>query len=162
MAKSILSWNRVADLAEKLGKKVKFFRPDVIVGISRGGLIPARLLADYLDVHKLAVIKIEFLERPKKLTDFPIISQPLHMDVKQKKVLIVDDITDSGRTLAIAKEHIGLAGAKEIRTATLFFKKGSVVRPEYFCETTDEWIIFPWEKFEFEREKGRKKSIKGR
>jgi hypothetical protein len=79
------------------------------------------------------------------------------MDLKGKKVLLVDDIADSGRSLAVAKDYITKKGAKEVRTATLHYKPESASKPDYFVVTTTAWVVYPWERHEMERELEKKK-----
>lgn len=144
-----VSWQSVEGLCGKLAKRVSSFKPDVIVGISRGGLVPLRLLSDLLDNQNVAVMKIEFYKSINVTHDFPRITQPLTVDVRGKRVLIVDDVADTGRSLLVAKEHIKIAGAKDLKIATLHYKPHSLFKPDYFVETTDKWLVYPWEKKEF-------------
>ncbi len=145
-------WGKIEGMCRALAKKVSAFKPDWIVGVSRGGLVPARLLSDYLDNSNVSIIRIEFYKTIGETRDFPTISQPLQVDVKGKRVLIVDDVADTGRSLAVAKEHIKRAGASEVKIAVLHQKPKSIVRPDFYIGTTGAWIIYPWEKEETKRE----------
>lgn len=147
------SWEEIEKLTEKLAKKIKKsgFKFDWIVGISRGGLIPARLISDYLDFQQLAFIRIEFYKTIGKTKDFPRIVQPVNVNVKGKNVLIVDDVADTGRSLMVAKESIKRKGAKEVRIATLHYKPMSTIKPDFYAAQTTAWIVYPWEKKETER-----------
>ncbi|HLD59380.1 MAG TPA: phosphoribosyltransferase [Candidatus Bilamarchaeaceae archaeon] len=146
-----VSWIEVANMCESLIKKMDF-KPDILVGISRGGLIPVRIFSDLLDNHNVTIIKIEFYKTINQTSGFPKITQPLAVDVKGKKVLIVDDVSDTGRSLAVAKDHIQRSGAKEIKVATLHYKPHSTFKPDYFVGQTSAWIVYPWEVHETERE----------
>ena len=66
--------------------------------------------------------------------------------------LLVDDVSDSGRTLQVAIDLARLYGAREVRTATLYIKKKTMLVPDYFVEEVDRWIVFPWEYGEVIRE----------
>lgn len=151
------SWTKIEKMCKLLAKKISSFRPDWIIGISRGGLIPARLLSDHLNIHNISVIRIEFYKSIKQTKDFPTISQPLQVNVKGKKVLIVDDIADTGRSLAVAKDHVKRAGAYEVKIAVLHSKPKSMIKPDFYIENANAWIIYPWEKEETERERKRRK-----
>jgi len=147
------SWEDIENMTKKLGEKIKKsrFKFDWIVGISRGGLVPARLLSDYFDCLKVAIMRVEFYESVGKTKDFPRITQPLQVTVKGKNVLVVDDVADTGRSLVVAKDHIKRKGAKQIKIATLHYKPISIFKPDFYIMKTNAWIIYPWEKMETER-----------
>jgi hypoxanthine phosphoribosyltransferase len=145
-------WNELEQLCKELADKCRDYSPNVLVGISRGGLVPVRLLSDYLGNPNVAIIKIEFYLGVGKTKGRPEIVHPISTDVKGKKVLIVDDVADSGRSLVDAKKYIEKLGAKEVRVAILHIKPSSIFKPDYFIGETDAWIVYPWEKKEVERE----------
>ena len=153
-----ISWNDAAEMCKKIVKYMEDFKPDVLVGISRGGLVPVRILSDFLDNNQVAVIKIEFYKSINQTSGFPKIAQPLSVDVKGKKVLIVDDVSDTGRSLAVAKDHVQKAGAEEIKVATLHYKPHSSFKPDYFVDETSAWVVYPWEVEETKRELSKKQS----
>jgi hypoxanthine phosphoribosyltransferase len=76
---------------------------------------------------------------------------PLNTDVRQKKVLVVDDIADRGDSLILAKAHVQDSGASETKLATLHYKPWSKLRPDYFAREYKSWIVYPWEVAETER-----------
>jgi len=119
--------------------------PDIIVGIARGGLVPARILTDLLGTPQLAIIQIEFYTNIAKTKQEPVLTQPLTTDVTGKKVLIVDDIADSGHSLKLAKKHLQQQGSKEIKTATLYTKPDSIITPDFYQKKTSRWVVFPWD-----------------
>ncbi len=147
----IVSWDEAYNMCyylfEKLVDKNEF--PDVIVGIARGGWIPARLLADFYGNKFTANIKIEFYKDSTKTMDEPTITQELTIDVNDLNILIIDDVADSGKSLKAAIEHIERKSPKKIITATLHYKKTSVIEPDYYIRETDKWIVYPWEYGEF-------------
>ncbi len=142
-------------ICEALAEKVKEYNPDILVGISRGGLVPVRLISDVLGNMEVAIVRIEFYKDIGKTNDFPQITQPLTKDIKGKRVLIVDDVADSGRSLKVAKEYILKQGAGEVKIATLHYKPISMFKPDYYIGTTEAWIIYPWEVHEVERQRKR-------
>ncbi len=153
-----MSWeeaeNAVAQIAEKVNSAP--FKPDLIIGISRGGLVPARILSDILGNRELYVIRIGFYTEAGKITKEPKILQDIPIDVYGKKILLIDDISDTGGSFRTAVAHLETRGASVIKTASLHLKSTSSFKPDFFIYTTDSWIIYPWEKHEFESETGRK------
>lgn len=145
-------WVKINRMCIALAKKAAPFKPDWIVGISRGGLVPARLLSDILGIKKVSIVRVEFYSGLSRANGFPRITQPLQADVKGKKVLLVDDVSDSGKSLAIAKDHIKRKGASQVKIAALHYKPKSILKPDFYIEETNSWIVYPWEVFETKRE----------
>jgi hypoxanthine phosphoribosyltransferase len=141
------SWNQVynmlLDLADTIRKDG--FKPDIIVGVSRGGWPPARVLSDLLSNPNLANVGAEFYLGVGETKCEPTLTQPISVAVAGKRVLIVDEVADTGKTLKLVKEHIIEQGAVEARTATVYCKPWSTVKPDYHSKETGDWIIFPWE-----------------
>lgn len=130
-------------LADKIRRSS--FKPDVIVGISRGGWIPARILSDLLENQNLANIRVEFYRDVAKAGRKPVLTQSVSADVNGKRCLIIDDISDSGKTLALVKAELLKQGAKETKIATLYWKPWSQVKPDCYEKQTERWVVFPWE-----------------
>jgi len=133
------------------------YAPDAIIGLLRGGVIPARIFADLhgivLDFFALDVKLYESIGVRKKE---PIIRYAFkHKDVEDKKILVLDDIWDSGKTMNAVLEHFE---GKDITTATLFWKENAEKKPNYYAEVAKEpeWVVFPWEMLEFKREAAEK------
>jgi len=131
------------DLAEKILNSR--FIPDVVVAILRGGYFVAKLISDFLGLDNIATLEIKFYKGIGEKAERPIVIHPITFDLRDKKTLVVDDVADSGRTLQVAIDIVRLHGAKEVRTATLFFKPWSITMPDYYVEETEKWIVFPWE-----------------
>lgn len=131
------------NLARKIIKSG--FEPQVIVGVSRGGWIPARVLCDLLNTPVLTNIGIEFYTGIGETKRSPKLTQPLSTTVSDKKVLLVDEVADTGQTLKLAKEQILKKGAKEVRTVTMYTKPRSTIEPNWQAKKTSFWIVFPWE-----------------
>lgn len=144
------TWNQIYSLLVKLAKKIREsgFKPDLIVGVSRGGWIPARIMSDLLENHNLASITTEFYEDVAKTKQKPTITQPVSVSVKNKKVLVVDDLADTGESLKLVYAHLTEQGASEIRIAAIYYKPWSVTVPNYYEKQTRKWIVFPWEQKE--------------
>lgn len=142
-----LSWNDIMSLTIKLAHKLikSNYIPDTLVGILRGGWIVTRLLSDFLSIDSVDVVGIKFYKGVEERHEKPMITHPLISDVSNKKVLVVDDVADSGRTLQVAMELVQLYNPKEVRTASLYVKPRSIIIPDYYVSETDAWIVFPWE-----------------
>ena len=136
-------YNMLLNLAEKIRKNG--FKPDIIVGVSRGGWPPARVLSDLLGNPNLANVKAEFYLGVAETKGEPTLTQPVSTDVSSRKVLIVDEVADSGKSLKLVKEHVIKEGACEVKIVTIYYKPWSIVIPDYYEKETSRWIVFPWE-----------------
>ncbi|MCI4436611.1 MAG: phosphoribosyltransferase [Ignisphaera sp.] len=143
----VLTWNDIAELSLELAEKVidSGYRPDVAVAVLRGGYIVAKLLCDYLGVDSIATVEVKFYKGVGEKAERPVVITPITHDLRGKKVLIVDDVSDSGRTLQVVIDLARLHGAKEVRSATLYLKPWSITIPDYYVRETKSWIVFPWE-----------------
>jgi len=152
-----LTWGQIDTMCEELAEEIarSRFRPDVIVGIARGGWVPARLLSDKLHHTEVASMRVEFYVEPGVTETVPRLTQPPSASMRAKKVLLVDDVSDTGHSLALA--HRSIKGAKEVRTATLHYKPHSIFKPDYYIAKTDKWIVYPWEVEETKRKLAQKK-----
>ncbi len=141
------TWNQIYDMLLSLADRMRRdgFRPDVIVGVSRGGWPPARVLSDLLDSPNLANVRAEFYLGVAETKAEPTITQPLSVDVKGKRVLIVDEVADTGKSLKLVKEHVSQKAPVQAKTATVYYKPWSIVKPDYYEKETSLWIVFPWE-----------------
>ena len=141
------SWNQIYDMLLDLADRVREngFRPDIIVGISRGGWPPARVLSDLLSIPNVANVRAEFYLGVAETKSEPTLTQPISVKIAGKRILIVDEVADTGKSLRMVKEHIVSEGAKEVRTTTVYYKPWSIVKPDYYAKQTSDWIVFPWE-----------------
>lgn len=138
-----------AKVVKKTGKNSENF---ILVAISRGGLVPARLLADILNKNEVQCIcahsytGIGKAKKQVKITQFP------NADLANKELLVVDDIADSGHTLALVKKMLEHKGA-HVLIATLHYKPRSAIKPDFFVEQKPNttWIVYPWEIHEFKK-----------
>ncbi len=157
MKLSSLSWDEVAGLCESLASSITSsgFAPDVLVGVSRGGLVPVRLLSDLLGVSDIYTVRVSFYKNVGKTADFPRLVQPLPGRLDGKKALIVDDVSDTGRSLLVARDHVKRMGAEDVKAATLHFKPHSTFCPDFFIGRTGDWLVYPWERHESARDLGK-------
>lgn len=146
----IPSWDQIYKLLLNLASTVRKtgFKPDIIVGVSRGGWPPARVMSDLLENPKLANVAAEFYVGVAETKSKPVITQPVSVSVKGKKVLVVDDVADTGESLRLVRSYLEEQGATEVKTATIYYKPWSVIVPDYYEKETSSWIIFPWERKE--------------
>jgi len=139
-----ISASQLEEMCDKLAEMIKGrFRPDCIVGIGRGGLVPAVYLSDRLGVKKLYCLKVDFYSGSKRAAK-PMVSQKPPLRLIRGNVLIVDDVSDTGKTLTTARKLLS-KHAKNIKTATLHYKPHSKLKPDFFLQTTDKWIIYPYQ-----------------
>ncbi|MGD2201644.1 MAG: phosphoribosyltransferase [Candidatus Bathyarchaeota archaeon] len=144
------TWEEIQGLSEILASKIveSGFRPALIVAVSRGGFDPARILCDQLDVRRLASVQIEYYTGIGNKRASPEIIYPLNADIERQKVLVVDDVSDTGESLKVARDHVVQGGAHEVRVATLHVKPWTGFRPDYYAAETEAWIVYPWEPME--------------
>jgi len=144
------TWEQIYEMLIELANRVRKseFKPDVLLGISRGGWPPARVVSDLLENPNIANMKIEFYVDIGRTSKRPVITQPISVNVHKKKVLIIDDVADTGRSLEVARRHLTRKGASQIKIATIYCKPHSIVKPDYYMKETSAWVIFPWERFE--------------
>jgi len=140
------TYSMLLDLALRIRKSG--FKADLIVGVSRGGWVPARILSDLLENSCTANLRIEFYTGIGETAAQPRVTQPVSSEVTGKTVLLVDDVSDSGGSLKVAKDYLLAQKASGIKTVTLYYKPRSIFKPDFFNGTTEDWIIFPWEQLE--------------
>jgi hypoxanthine phosphoribosyltransferase len=121
------------------------FEPDILLGIARGGLVPAGALAYALDCKNLFTISVEFYTGVDARLEVPVMLPPFldARDLDSARVLVVDDVADTGRTLELV--HAFCSGhVAEARTAVLYEKPQSIIKTDFAWRRTDRWINFPW------------------
>ncbi|MCI4396776.1 MAG: phosphoribosyltransferase [Thermoprotei archaeon] len=154
MPVKLVNWDDVVTWSKDLAEKIKSdgFYPDVIVAIARGGVVTARLLCDYLGVIDMLSIKVEHWVETAAHTENASIKYPFNIDLSKKRVLLVDDICDTGKSVEVAKEHImSFSKPAELRTATMqYISPVSKYKPDYYSEEVKEWYwyMYPWNYFE--------------
>ncbi|MCF6339825.1 MAG: phosphoribosyltransferase [Sulfurimonas sp.] len=118
---------------------------DVIIGIARGGLILTHALAEGLNIRNIKTIRAELYDKTNKRDKINIFDKCNLEGVK--KVLIVDDIADSGETLKSVTVSLQKDFPEvEFQSVTLFYKKISIIEPTFWINETTEWIDFFWER----------------
>jgi hypoxanthine phosphoribosyltransferase len=146
-AREVMSWELFGQASRELAGKIAAdgFTPDVVVAVARGGLTVAGALAYALGVKNCGAMNVEFYTGVDQRLDVPVLLPPTLdvLDVTGLRVLVADDVADTGHTLRLVREVLAQHVA-EARTAVLYRKTRSVVVPNYAWRTTDRWIVFPW------------------
>lgn len=142
-----LSWDQFGEASRELARAVlrDGFEPEVVVAIARGGLLPAGAIAYALGVKNCGALNVEFYTGIGTVLDAPEVLPPV-LDISYlegRRVLLVDDVADSGRTLALAVRLLVNRGA-DVRSVTIYTKPGSIATPDYSWRETGLWIDFPW------------------
>lgn len=160
----IPTWNQLYTLLLNLAETIRKsgYEPDVIVGVCRGGWLPARILSDLLENPYLANITTEYYNGVAETKNEPIITQPVSIPVKDRKVLVVDDVADTGESLKLVNSHLQKQGASAIKIATIYYKPWSNIAPDYYGKETRRWVVFPWERKETVRKTAEKFRTKGK
>lgn len=145
--REVLTWELYGVAARELAQQVadSAFEPDIVLGVARGGLIPAGSIAYALECKNLFTMNVEFYTGIGETLEVPTMLPP-YLDAAELddlRVLVVDDVADSGKTLELVvdfcRDHVA-----EVRTAVIYEKPRSVVKGDYVWRHTDLWINFPW------------------
>jgi hypoxanthine phosphoribosyltransferase len=142
-----LSWAEFGVATRKLAQRVAEdgYEPDVVLSIARGGLLVGAALGYALDVKNIWTMNVEFYTGVDERLDVPMILPPVPklVDLRAERMLIADDVADTGATLTLVKDFCaGKVG--DVRCAVLYEKSRSIVKCEYVWKRTDLWIDFPW------------------
>jgi hypoxanthine phosphoribosyltransferase len=144
----LISWHHVYRLASRLAFAIleSGFQPEVIIGIARGGYVPARLLCDFLDVSALTSLRVVHYASGARKQPLAEVTDSLCTDITGKQVLIVDDVSDTGDTYEVAIRHLAGFDPLEIRTAVLLHKTSARYQPDYIGRKVIKWrwMIYPW------------------
>jgi hypoxanthine phosphoribosyltransferase len=145
--REVLTWDLFGTAARELARTVTAdgYRPDVVIAVARGGLTVAGALAYALGVKNCGSMNVEFYTGVDERLDVPVVLPPTLdlVDVRGLRVLVADDVADTGHTLRLVREVLAQHVA-EARTAVLYGKPRSVVTPDYAWRETDRWVVFPW------------------
>jgi len=143
----VMSWEHFYRLAKEVANKIKSsgYVPDMIIGLARGGWCLARVLCDFIGVKDLVSLKVEHWGITATPDGKAKLKYPFNIDLTGKKVLVVDDITDTGESMRISVDYVKTLNPSEVRTAALRHIEGSKFKPDYYAEKiTWRWVIFPW------------------
>lgn len=138
----LVSWDEFGELTSHVAAHLSYDVPDCIVGLARGGLVPAVRLSHILNIP---MVSLNLSLRDDKVGDLDL--SGLH---KYKNIAVVDDICDSGKTFHVLDIYLQDAGFTNIQWCTLYSKATSMFNPTIIGETIKEidnsqWVVFPWE-----------------
>jgi len=145
--REVLPWDLFGDASRALAQQVvdSGYRPTIVLGVARGGLLPAATIAYALNIKNVFTVNVEFYTGIDERLQFPVMLPPLLnvVDIAGATVLVADDVADTGATLRLVMdfcvEHVA-----DVRCAVLYEKPRSTVKCEYVWRRTDRWIDFPW------------------
>ena len=145
--REVLSWQGYGDACRELAQAVvdSGYMPDVVVAVARGGLPVGGALSYALGTKGVGTLNVEFYTGIDERLPAPVVLPPL-LDTDAlagMKVLVADDVADTGETLALVKGLMEQHAA-EVRTVVLYAKSRSIIDPDYAWKRTDLWITFPW------------------
>jgi uncharacterized protein len=145
--REVLTWELFGSASRELAEQVADdgYRPDLILSIARGGLFVAGALGYALDVKNLHVANVEFYTGVDERLPLPIMLPPVPdpADLTGARVLVADDVADTGATLKLVRDFCA-GRVADVRCAVVYEKPRSEVRCEYVWRRTDWWINFPW------------------
>ena len=145
--REVLTWELFGSASRELAELVAAdgFEPDVLLSIARGGLFVAGALGYALDVKNLHVMNVEFYTGVDQRLDLPVMLPPVPnaVDLHGAKVLVCDDVADTGATLKLVRDFCEDKVA-DVRCAVVYEKPHSTVKCEYVWRHTERWINFPW------------------
>jgi len=142
-----MTWEDLGEAVRELKTAIEAdgYLPDAVLALARGGLPLAGALAYALGVKNMATLNVEFYTGVDDRLEEPLLLPPVPdlAVLRANRLLVVDDVADTGRTLALVREFCA-EHAAEVRTAVAYEKPHSVVRADYVWRRTDRWIDFPW------------------
>jgi uncharacterized protein len=148
------TWAEVDRWADRLAEQVRSAPqlPETLVGLTRGGWVPARMLSDRLGVKRLVSVRAQHWGVTATPDGVASLSEGLSGPVAGERVLLVDDITDTGESLALALEHVRAARPASVESATFLHIPHSKLVPTYYAEEIPRdawvWVVFPWNYWE--------------
>lgn len=144
----LVKQDEVYELSYRLSMKMMDagYEPDLVVAIARGGFPVARYICDFLDLSELASTRIKHYTAGSRQEEKADLKNPLNAEVKNRKVLIIDDVNDTGNTLKVAVGYIQNLQAENIKVGVLHEKQNTVFKADFVAESIREWrwITYPW------------------
>ena len=150
----LATWTDVDRWADRLAERIRSVPaiPETIVGLTRGGWVPGRLLCDRLAVKRLVSLRAQHWGVTATPDGTAQLTEGLSGPVSGQKVLVVDDITDTGESLSLAAAHVGEQRPARLETAAFLHIAHSKFVPTYYAEEIPRdswvWVVFPWNYWE--------------
>jgi len=144
----LLTWGEIQRLARRLARLIQTsgYQPDIVIAIARGGYVPARLICDFLDIYNLSSIRVAHYTTGAHKNQVARLSSPLNIDVHGLRVLIIDDVSDTGDTLQVTLDHVRSFNPTEVKIGVLHHKTVSSIAPDFYAKKIIKWrwLIYPW------------------
>ena len=138
-----VSWERFATLAARLAELVEPLAPEIILGVARAGLFPATAVACALR-RELFPVRVTRRLNDEVRFQSPVWRTPVPAEVAGRRVIVIDEMADSGETLRLVAEAARAAGATHVATAALVAHSWASPAPDAVSLVTDAFVIFPW------------------
>ncbi len=146
-AREVLGWEGFGRAVRELAESIAGdgYEPDLVLAIARGGLFVAGALGYALSVKNIYVMNVEYYTGVDERLPLPVVLPPVPdlVDLESARVLVADDVADTGHTLALVHDFCK-GKVADVRAAVLYQKPHSVIDSEYVWARTDRWISFPW------------------
>lgn len=145
--REVLTYEQFGIAIRELAQEIKnsSYEPDIILSVARGGLLIGGALGYALGVKNTFTMSVEFYTGVNERLALPVVLPPVpnKIDLTGLKVLVADDVADTGATLKLVREFCG-DHVSEVRSAVLYEKSHSIEKPDFTWRHTDKWIEFPW------------------
>ncbi|TKJ17267.1 hypothetical protein CEE44_01905 [Candidatus Woesearchaeota archaeon B3_Woes] len=132
-----MDWQAFHQEIKELSDRIDY-HPDTIIGITRGGIVPARILSSSLEIKSMYCLTVR-----KERGERRVVTEVLD-NLVGKNILLVEDMLETGRSLIIAKEYLESKGAI-VKTACLYVMSCSEIEPNYYLRQVQNTKKFPWE-----------------
>ncbi|MEM7347165.1 MAG: phosphoribosyltransferase family protein [Chloroflexota bacterium] len=144
-----LSWQDVEKLINCLVPRLQGYDYDLVIAITRGGIIPGGIIAEQLGVQQVLIASVDFYEDEAHKLDWPVFMQfPADSFLRGQSVLVVDDVWNRGKEVVSVMERVEQAGGNP-RSVVLHYKPDRSIfedkGPDFFGAETDAWVVYPWE-----------------
>lgn len=148
-----VSWDEIYSMCKELAKTVEgsSYEPNTLVALARSGFIPGRLLSDFMGITDLVSLKVEhWLDTTGQHRDEATIPYMIPLNLEGKRVLVVDDIVDTGKSMVVSIDYIKRYEPAEIRTAVMHYINSSIHKPDYYVRFISDWtwFVWPWNRVE--------------
>jgi len=143
----LVSWKDAVSLSKDLAECIRGrYHPDLVIAIGRGGYVPGRVVCDSLLITTLTSIRIEHWGEAATCYGEAHVRYPLSVDVEGQDLLVIDDVTDTGRTLIAAREYLQSLRPATIKTGVIHHKTTSAFIPDFYAKMVPDWhwIVYPW------------------
>ncbi len=149
MNKVFFSWDDILDHTRTLVHQLKDERFDALLAVTRGGMVPGALLSEALGIRNVMSAAVMLYDDTERTREEPHFLQfPVDALILDKRVLVVDDVWDSGRTAVAVRHRVEEAGGEPVVAVLHYKPKHSAfpdLRPDYYAIETDDWIVYPWD-----------------